>query len=464
MIRVIFKPLLFLLRTVLRGSPARAAVASFLTLILLGAFLLSLPVSSAEGKWTHPVDALFTSTSSVCVTGLIVKDTARYWSTFGQLVILGMIQAGGLGIMTVYAFLAVALRQRVSMRFEAMMKDLVEGEREEDIWTLVKFICLFTLIAETVGAVSLYVSWAGNFPSVGKAIYFSVFHAISAFCNAGFSVYSDSLARYRGSAPVNAIMALLIVVGGLGFIVVRELLSYFRWRLLVRKGKRPRLSPHTCLVLTVTGVLLLGGFFVIFFTASGTDMQAATMKERLLMSAFQSVTARTAGFNTMKLSPETVLSSTAFLLLALMFIGGSPGSTAGGIKTTTVGVMIASIAATLKGRSRAELFHHSVPSETVHRVASIILLSLSALALGVFCLLITEAGRGFLEILFEATSAFGTVGLTMGLTPRLSTWGRLIIPALMFVGRLGPVTLVLSVARMEDRARYSYPHANVLVG
>lgn len=461
----IVRYLRYAIQVLFRQSPARAAVASFLVCIIIGTILLMLPISSAQQKWTAPVDALFTSTSAVCVTGLIVKTTPVYWSLFGQIVILGLIQAGGLGIMTLSAFLAITLMRTLSLRFESMMSDLVRSHGEENIWDLIKFICKFTLVMEVLGTIGFFLSWHSDFDSFWRCLYVSVFHSISAFCNAGFSLYADSFMRYRDTVGVNAVACILIVTGGIGFIVVKDVRSYLWRKVFARKGRRPFLSTHSKLVLTVTGMLLLAGFVgVLVMESFGQTLSAAPVKGRVMAAIFHSVTARTAGFNTMKLSPGTIAGSTAFLLMALMFIGGSPGSTAGGIKTSTLGVMICSIRATLKGRSKAELFHHSISSQTVHRVASIILLAVSALVTGIFLLLITERGVGFLEVAFEATSAFGTVGLTLGITPELSAPGRLIITALMFVGRLGPITLLMSLARLEDRTPYSYPHALVMVG
>ena len=370
--------------------------------------------------------------------------------------------------MTLGAFLANMLQRRFSMGFERMLGDMVEANPRENIWFMVKFICVLTLVAEAVGAICLFVSWQHEFQSFWRCLYFSIFHSVSAFCNAGFSLYSDSLVRYRSSVPVNLVMCTLIVTGGLGFLVVRDLKRYVSWWLFVRKGKRPQLTTHSKLVLTVTATLLSLGFFLVFVVESATSLSDAPLKERILASVFQSVTPRTAGFNTMKLDPRMLAPSTAVLFMALMFIGGSPGGTAGGIKTSTLGVMIASIAATLRGSDRAEMFHHTVRQETVHRVASIILLSVSALVLGTFLLLITENQAGhsvdFLEVAFEATSAFGTVGLSLGLTKHLSVWGRLILPVLMFVGRLGPITVVLSAAQLEGRAPYRYPEDHIIVG
>ena len=456
-----------LLRRIFR-TPARCAVGSFAAAILLGTLLLCLPWSSSTREWTKPADAFFTATSSVCVTGLIVVGTPDHWSLFGQLIILAMIQAGGLGLMTMGAFLFTMLQRRFSIGFERMLGDVVETDPEENVWVMVKFICLLALLAEVVGTVCLFVSWQERFPSFWTCLYQSAFHSISAFCNAGFSLNNSSLVEFRNNVPVNVVICTLIVTGGLGFLVVRDLKQYLGWWLVSRKGRRPRLSTHAKLVLTVTGTLLVIGFVVVFVVESATSLHSASLRERILASIFQAVTPRTAGFNTMELSPATLAPSTALLLIALMFVGGSPGGTAGGIKTSTLGVMIASIVATLRGSDRAEMFHHSVRQETVHRVASIILLSVSALVLGTFLLLLTEnsAGRsvGFLEAAFETTSAFGTVGLSLGLTKTLTFWGKLILPVLMFVGRLGPITIMMSATQLEGRAPYRYPEGHIIVG
>jgi trk system potassium uptake protein TrkH len=446
------------------SKPARVAVISFACIILVGTFLLCLPVSSESGEWTSPVDALFTSTSAVCVTGLIVKDTPNYWSLFGELVILGLIQAGGLGIMTIYAFLASVLGTGMSLAFERMMGDMVESDPEHNILEMVEFICLFTLVMEVVGAVCLYFSWRGSFDSFWSCFYHSVFHSISAFCNAGFSLNSDSLVRFQANLPVNFTISGLIIMGGIGFLVARDLGQYVWWWAFSRRGRRPQLGTHSRLVLLITGTLLVGGFVMVFLTESIHSMSEAPLANRVLAGLFQSVTPRTAGFNTMPLDAGVIAPSTALLLMTLMFIGGSPGSTAGGIKTTTLGVMISSIIATLRGREDAEMFHHSIRPETVHRVASVILLSIGAVVAGLFLLLVTEKHLQFLPIAFETTSAFGTVGLSMGITDSLTEVGRLIITALMFVGRLGPVTIVLSAASIDARVSYRYPPGHVIVG
>lgn len=448
--------------------PARSAVASFAAAALLGMFVLSLPISSRDRAWTGLVDCLFTSTSAVCVTGLLVKSTPHHWSLFGQLVILTLIQMGGLGIMTMGAFVAIALRRRLSMRFESFMTDIVDSSPRESIGPLIRFICLFALSVEVAGVVALYLAWRGSMSGAGTCFYQSVFHSISAFCNAGFSLNNESLRAYAGRISVNLIMCALIVTGGIGFVVVRELKHYLGWWALKRRGKRPRLSVHSRLALLVTGVLLLVGFAVFICVEPTASQRGVGSGTVLLRAMFQSVTARTAGFNTVDLG--AVAPATVFMLMALMYIGGSPGSTAGGIKTTTLGVMIASIMATLKGRNKAEMFNHSIPEETVHRVASIILLSVVTLVGGVFILLITESGRRgvtFGQIAFDAVSAFGTVGLSRGLTGpdcAMTSLGKLVITALMFVGRLGPIALILSVASLQDRRPYTYPEEHVLVG
>jgi trk system potassium uptake protein TrkH len=450
------------------GRPARTAVASFAAAVILGTFVLMLPISSKGAGWDSLVDrfvdCLFTATSAVCVTGLIVKSTPDHWSLFGQLVILVLIQAGGLGIMTMGAFVATMLRRRMSMQFEALMGDLVESGQEGGVGAHISFICRFALVAEVIGAVALFYAWRRH-PAMGDhlwhCIYQSVFHSISAFCNAGFSLNNDSLVRYADSLPVNFIVCALIVVGGVGFIVVRDMKQCCAWHLFGRRGKRPRLSTHTRLVLLMTMVLLLIGFVVFLCIESGGALAGASPRKHLLTAIFQSVTPRTAGFNTVDM--KTVAPATVFLIMVFMYVGGSPGGTAGGVKTSTVGVMVASVVATLRGRDKAEMFHHSISEETVHRVAGIILLSLVALGTGTFVLLTTEKAP-FGQIIFEAVSAFGTVGLSRGLTPDLTLVGRLVVTALMFTGRLGPLALILSIASLHDRAVYKYPEDRILVG
>lgn len=453
--------------------PGRLVICSFLVAILLGAVVLCTPFANARNAdgircWTHPVDALFTATSAVCVTGLIVKDTGGGWSLFGQLTILALIQVGGLGIMTIYAFLLAMMRKRLSMGVERVLGGVIDADATENVGTLIKFICLLTLFAEAIGAVGLYLSWRPEFSGFWQCAYHSVFHAISAFCNAGFSLNADSMVKYQGNLAVNGVMWSLIIVGGLGFLVVRDLGRYARWRLLGRSGPRARLRVHTRVVLAITALLLVLGFVVILGTETNASFDGMTFKTRVLSAIFQSVTPRTAGFNTVETG--SLAPSTTLLMMALMFIGGSPGSTAGGVKTSTVGIMVASILATARGRREAEMFHHSVRQETVHRVASIILLSVSVLVTGMFMLLISERtliadGRSsFMQVAFEAASAFGTVGLSLGLTAKLSIAGRLIIPVLMFVGRLGPVTLMMTAASSEGSVSYSFPEGQVLVG
>jgi trk system potassium uptake protein TrkH len=449
-------------------SAARTAVASFACIILFGTLLLCLPISSKARVWSHPVDAVFTATSAVCVTGLIVKSTPDYWSFFGQLVILGLIQVGGLGIMTMGAFVAIMLQRKLSMRFEAVMTGIVESAAGESVWGLIRFICMLTLAVEVAGTMLLFFAWRSHFSGFGSCLYSSVFHSVSAFCNAGFSLNNNSLEAYVGNPGVNFIICGEIVIGGIGFMVVRDVMDYAGWWLLRRRGKRPRLSTHSKLVLTVTAVLLAVGM-VIFLAIewNGDALKGTPAGTKVLAAMFQSVTPRTAGFNTVDISTQALGPATVFMLMALMYVGGSPGGTAGGIKTSTLGIMISSIIATLKGRQKAEMFHHSVPEETVHRVAGIILLSVGALVVGIFLLLITDTSAGFYKIAFESVSAFGTVGLSLGLTgPNCDvTWlGKLILAALMFIGRLGPVTLMLGVAQLRDHRDYRYPEDRVLVG
>ncbi len=445
----------------LQAKPARIGVLGFLVAITIGAILLIPPISSKSNQWTHPIDALFTSTSAVCVTGLIVKDTGGYFSTFGQVVILCLIQAGGLGIMTLSAFAGLVIGKQMSLRSQAALGQSIGAAKEgRGIVPLVKYIVALTLVSEALGCLLLLWRWQGEFPSWKGALYTSLFHAVSAFCNAGFSTFSDSLAGYRNDLAIMLIMAALIVAGGLGFAVIRNLNAYLLHRLRRRPG-RPKLTVHSKLVLTVTAILIVGGALLLAIIEYHRAMDQESAGQRLLLSLFQSITTRTAGFNTLTIS--TLAPASLLMMVVFMFVGASPGSTGGGIKTTTFGIMIASVSTHLKGRERVEMYKHSIGPQTVHMVISVALLGVFCIVLGTFGLLVTERSP-FLDTVFEATSAFGTVGLSLGLTAKLTYYGKVTVTILMFIGRLGPLTLLLTIAGVERKAEYEYPRAEVMVG
>jgi len=459
-------------------SPTRTLIASFLVLIIGGAGLLYLPKAST-GERASFVDALFTATSATCVTGLIVRDTGKDFSLMGQLIILSLIQLGGLGIVMFGAVFALLLGQALSLRESVAMQDLLSARTLSRIGNMIAFIFIGTIFIEAIGAVSIFGMWndvPGWTGDVDKQWYYSIFHSISAFCNAGFSLFSDSFISYNKGWGVYAVICPLIILGGLGFSVLYDLASivverinrFFkksflaRYRLSMETPMRMRLQ--TKIVLSVSALLIvLGALAILLFEryAGGVDPDSNT---GVLGALFQSITARTAGFNTIKIS--ALSASSKFVLILLMFIGGSPGSTAGGIKTVTLAVVIMTVYATLKKREEVEMFKRSIRVVVVGRAVTVTLLFVAVLFGASLALSITENVNGFTmsDIMFEAGSALGTVGLTTGITPSLTTAGKLIIIATMLIGRLGPLTLLAALTFNIKPAQYNYPDEAIIVG
>jgi trk system potassium uptake protein TrkH len=455
-------------------NPTRTLIASFLVLIFSGAGLLMLPAASAEGRESLGfVDALFTATSGTCVTGLIVKDTGRDFSIMGQAVILTLIQLGGLGIVVFGAVFALLLGQAFTLRESVAMQDLLSARTISRIGNMIAFIFISTVLIEAVGAVSLLGMWNDD---VQNKMFCSIFHAISAFCNAGFSLFSNSFIDYSRYWQTYAVICPLIIFGGLGFSVLYDLVNiaadrirrffkkwfYKQYRLSMEAPKRMRLQ--TKIVLSVSAILIvLGALAILLFEryASGPFNPAGNTIPNAL---FQSITARTAGFNTVNISAMSP--SSKFILILLMFIGGSPGSTAGGIKTVTIAVIIMTTIAALRKRQEVELFRRSVRVVVVGRAVTVTLLFIVVLFTGTLALSITENSNCFTmsDIMFEAASALGTVGLTTGITSLLTTAGKLIIIAMMLIGRLGPLTLLAALTFNLKPARYNYPQEAVIVG
>lgn len=447
-----------------RFSPPAIVIMSFILVILAGTAFLLLPYSTADGKGCDFVTALFTATSATCVTGLIVVNTGTYFSQFGEAVVLLLIQIGGLGIMTLSIALTLLLGRKMTMREKVLFGDVLNYSRFDFIGNLIKNIVLITLAIEIVGAGLLYNSFSKVAPH-GRAAYLSIFHSVSAFCNAGFSLFPKSFIEYRTNIVFNLTIMTLIILGGIGFIVLLDLGQLF----FIRKRSR-KFSFHTRLVLVTTAFLIVIGAVLIFLFEFGGPLKELSLRERIFGAIFQSVTARTAGFNTLPISSMTTAS--LFLLINLMFIGASPGGTGGGIKTSTFAINVQFIKTVLKDRDRVEIFYRSVPRRTVHHAVSILALGLMLIIVGVFVLLYTErnlpaafAAKGLLvSLMFEATSAFGTVGLSTGITPYLSVTGKMVIVFLMFAGRVGPLTLALAIGSREIKSLYRYPETQVMVG
>lgn len=457
----------------LQSHPARLVLVSFAGIILVGTVLLTFPAATSDGKGADWLTALFTATSATCVTGLIVEDTPIYFSTFGQSVILFLIQVGGLGIMTLSTSLALMFRGRLSVTTRRVMQGLMEETSFSDLVRVILYILKFTLIAELLGVMFLFFKWYGEpLPKIfsepeilsesanfSTALYYALFHSISAFCNAGFALFVYSFEGYTGNWTVNLVITSLIIFGGIGFSVVSETISYERIKEKFRG--RAKVSLHTRLVLLTTGILLIAGLITVLFFESGFSLAGMPLKDKILASWFQSVTPRTAGFNTIRITELRPV--TIFTLMLLMFIGASPGSTGGGIKTSTTAVMALSIKSMLFGREEIEAYKRTISRQIFNEAVSITTLSVTAVVIAFLGLLAVEP-HPFSALLFEAISAFGTVGLSTGVTSKLSSAGRLIIIGLMFTGRTGPLTLALALGQREEKANIKYPEGKVMVG
>jgi trk system potassium uptake protein TrkH len=443
-----------------RFSPARVLVTSFAGLIGAGTLLLTLPWASRTGTSLDLVDALFTATSAVCVTGLIVVDTPSAFSTFGQSLLLLLIQAGGLGYMTLSTVVAVALGQRLSLQERVTLREALNVESRAGLARFAVTVLKLTLAFELAGAALLALRWMFEVPP-DRALFLGLFHAVSAFNNAGFALFSDNLASYRGDLVINLVVGGLIIAGGVGFPVLAELGRVREWR---------RLTAHSKLVIAVSALLLVAGTGVFFALERGNPRTLGPLSagEAILASWFQAVSPRTAGFNTVEigaLGPPTLL-----LLLVLMFIGASPGSTGGGVKTSTFGLTVLALWATVRGAPEATAFGRRFAPELVARAFFICLITF--LMLNVMAgLAMTIERRELLPTLFETTSAFGTVGLSTGaagtslsLSGAFSTAGKLLMVVVMFTGRVGTLTLAVALAGDRPKPRYQYPDGRVMIG
>jgi trk system potassium uptake protein len=442
-------------------SPTRIFVLSFAGVIAAGAILLWFPFSATKGHLTF-VDALFTSTSAVCVTGLIVVDTAVDLSTAGQVITMLLIQTGGLGIITFSTVLFVLMGRSISFKGRDIVQSTFLHTPRRDFMVVAKAVLWFTLISEVSGAVLLFFRFSRNVPA-GRALYQAVYHSISAFNNAGFSLFSDNLIRYQGDPIVNFTIMGLIVHGGIGFIVQYEILAWLR-------GKQKRVSVHTKIVVITTAVLISAGALMFFIFERNHILKGLPPWTRFLVSLFQSVTPRTAGFNTVDIGVLT--NATLLLMIVLMFIGASPGSTGGGVKTTSAAVLVLLMWNRLKGGLEVNLFNRTIPREIVSRSVSIIFASAFSVAIIWSILLIAgewhlppvQTRHHFVEYLFDTVSAFGTVGLSMGVTPKLNDLQKLALVLMMFAGRVGPLTLAFSLSREAGKKRFAYAEEGVMVG
>lgn len=433
-------------------TPVRLTVLSFVALIMLGTMLLMLPVSTVAFEPISFIDALFTATSAVCVTGLVVQDTVTYFSGFGQVVILALIQLGGLGIMTLYAALPILFGRQITMMQRSTFYELFEAESYQDLKTVLLSIVKYTFAIEFVGTLILTLRFYFDFGNWWQAAYFGCFHAIAAFCNAGFSLFSNNLNNYVGDLTINLTVMGLIITGGLGFVVLNEMKHKRSWR---------KLSSHSKLTLFMTALLIFVPSFFVFHFEFLNAFKGLGMDEKVLASFFQVVQTRTAGFNTVDTSAMS--QTTLYLFFILMFIGAGSGGTAGGVKVTTVGLMFLSLKSIVRGQGEIDCFKKRVPPTVVTKSIAIIVISFSVVTLAVLLLTLTE-DAGFLDILFETLSAFGTVGLSMGLTAELTSLGKFLVSSVMFVGRIGSLSLVFLLNETFRRTAYRFPEGKFIVG
>ncbi|NLZ48963.1 MAG: Trk family potassium uptake protein [Clostridiales bacterium] len=443
-------------------SPVQILCLGFVTLILIGALLLSLPISSAKGQFTSFIDSLFTATSSLCVTGFVNLDTGSYWSYFGKTLIIILVQIGGIGFMSFATMLAIILGKKITLRDRLVLQESMNTFNLQGLVKMEKYILSFTFIIETIGALVLSTQFIPSF-GLSKGIYYSFWHSISAFCNGGFDLFGTvdspfiSLIGWRENPIVIVTLTILIIVGGLGFLVWADIYNY--------KVSR-KLSLHSKVVIIGTLILIFGGAFFIYILECNNPLtlKDMSMVDKIINSFFASVSHRTAGMST--IITADMKPASRLLTIILMFIGGSSGSTAGGIKITTVTIIIMTIVCTIKGKEETEIFKKRVSKEQVLKSFIIATLGFSLIILATVLLSIIESNSAFsLECLFfEATSALTTAGLSLGLTPHLSSLGKVLIIILMYIGRVGPLTVALSLGKNKKKNLIRYPEGKILIG
>ncbi len=452
----------------IKSRPELVAVKAFAITILAGAFLLAIPFANSEGKLIDPLTALFTSTSATCVTGLTVVDTGSTFSLFGQLVILCLIQMGGIGIMTLGTFLLTLVGRRLKVENEFVILDALGHKYPHRLKEILLHAVIFTFTLELIGAVILThrLTAQHGYP-LFSAIYYSVFHAVSAFCNAGFSLYPDNLICLRTDKVVILTIAFLVILGGFGFIVLHNFSCIKIWRR--DRIKRGRFSLHTRIVLTASAILILFGWIVFTLLEWNNSLAQLSWLDKITCGLFQSITPRTAGFNVVDIAQ--IKPQTRFMTLLFMFIGGSPASTAGGIKTTTIAVLAFTVWTMIKGRHETVIGDKTIPATIVREAITIFMLSISCVLVFFSVLLTTE--HPWIKslhpvstdaLLFEIVSAFGTVGLSTGITPYLSAAGKLCLVICMFIGRLGPLSIALIIGTRDPNQILHYPEEHVVVG
>jgi potassium uptake TrkH family protein len=440
-------------------------ISSFLLLVIIGTGLLMLPAMTNTPTSMPLLDALFTATSAACVTGLIVVDTATYFTHKGQLVILTLIQIGGIGMLSFTTFFATLLRQGVGLKHQSAIQDFLSSESLLTSRGLLQQVVLLTLFIEGMGSVAIFMTWGPEvqFENLGQKLFFSIFHSVSAFCNAGFSLYTNGLyeSPVRQSYILHLVVTGIIIFGGLGFSPIMDVFS--------PRALRERLAMpwkdwklNTKLAIYTAIILILFGMSGYYLLERNNTLAGLNVLEALITSFFQSVTTRTAGFNTVDFTK--LQNPTLIMMMFLMFIGASPGSTGGGIKTITFLLIAVSVISTIKGKKIISIDKRTIPMDLLFKAYSVISFAAAYILLGVFILSITEPEQESINLLFEQVSAFATVGLSTGVTPELSTIGRIVIITTMFIGRVGTVTLAIALSRPVLSNAYRYPDAHLMVG
>lgn len=445
------------MRKFIKFTPYTLILLSFISIILIGAILLTLPISNLDSKYHNFLEALFTATSAACVTGLVVNDIHTTYTIFGRFIILTLIQLGGLGVLTFSSMLILLISQKMGYYTKKIVSKDLNYNIITEIPTYLKKVSLVVFGIEFIGAVLLFMQYIREY-SFLKAVYYSVFHSISAFCNAGFSLYQTNLEKYNANVWVNLVIASLIILGGIGFASILDIYN-------VRKKIRRRINISTKIAVTFSLTLIILGTIAIFaveFT-NKESIGEYNILHKLLASFFQSVTTRTAGFNTIALS--SLKTPTIILLIFLMFIGASPGSTGGGVKTTTIGVILIGVWSAIKGREDIEYSKRKISWNTFNRASAVIVISVIYIIFAIFLMTLFDSDKNFLTLLFELVSAFGTVGLSMGITQSLSIYSKIIIIITMFIGRIGPLTIMYTISRKKLKiGNYKYPTETVLIG
>lgn len=439
-----------------RNHPAKVVLVSFAFIILLGSTFLSLPIASSDGESIGLIDAAFTATSATCVTGLIVLNTGTAFSLFGKIIIFLLLQIGGLGIMTFSTAMIMIFGKQLSLGRQSLLQGVLGESNQASMVYLIKSILLTTFSFEILGAIFLFFKFRTILPDIQSAIGYSIFHSVSAFCNAGFCLYSDSFTQFQNNLLVNIVMITLIICGGIGFGVLLDIKN----NIFKRKQNRA-FSLHSKIVISSTIFLIVVGAILIFLFEYKNQFQNLPLKNGLMASVFQSVTTRTAGFNTMNIGK--IGYATSLLMMVLMFIGASPGSTGGGIKTTSFAVLILSVWSIIKGREEVEVCNRTISPKVTKKVMSLIAIALTILIALILVLCLSEKFP-FEKIIFEAFSAFGTVGLSMGLTPNLTAIGRIAIILLMYFGRVGPLTIAFALGEKKIKTYYHYPEEDIAIG